>query len=276
MWGLHVSYCANNTFVFQISLCPVCRKLVRHLAEHRTRLPGHGWSANKARHAANILGMRKATTLRGTGSSKKYDIRKQKQCPVVGCNSVVSRLDRHMLLHDTASKWSLFYGTSKQKTSEDLLTDFKGWLVSADGGCLATRTASRQAEQLDRMTKALNLTTCLDIFSDREKLSNYFTENTNTGWNCNTAISYNFSVASFAKFIQVSYFEHYFNENKKLWKWFAQPQSQCRTNMQGLFEMGSSHTTRKDGSPITSAEDVRQHLIISEDARTVRYGPMRT
>jgi hypothetical protein len=37
-----------------------------------------------------------------------------------------------------------------------------------------------------------------------------------------------------------------------------------------------NHTTRRDGSPIISAEDVRQYLIISEEARTVRYGPMRT
>lgn len=109
------------------------------------------------------------------------------------------------------------------------------------------------------------------MYSLTEKSCDYFTEKTNNGWSCNTGISYNCSVTTFAKFVQVSHFEHYFNSNKTdlptLKVTAEQTSKACLRWIKSYNRKGRVAYHQRE-------EDVREHLITREKARTVRYGAM--
>ena len=137
--------------------------MVATLSQHM-RSKAHGWSIARAKNTKNIFNIRKQSSKR----TLKPDLRKKQHCPVKGCFSVVTRLNKHVAkVHSLTSKTrasNSFYGASENDYSEENLTlvsNFENWLLTADGGCLNPVTAERQAQQLLRLSRYLSVNTAL-------------------------------------------------------------------------------------------------------------------
>ena len=247
--------------------------IARHM---RRKLPGHGWSREKAHCAANLLGIRKRRIVDGT---QLRHIRQHKKCPVKGCYALVTRLDKHLRkMHGRTCKTSdgiINTTADDEAVNNDLLGSFLKWGQSGDGGCLSERTVTRQVDQLKRLTHLQNLSSSLYLANDEPKLNSFIAERIDKGWSCRTASSYIFSVISLSNYIRSRHFEAWFTANSVDLPF---EMANLKTNAASTAEAGrrwcKSYAKKGRADVHAREENVRETLVTPEEAKICHCGPV--
>lgn len=258
-------------------MCPLCNLMVTGLARHmRRNLPGHGWSREKSKKAANILGIRK----RRLNNTRMCDVRKHKSCPVKGCYALVTRLDQHLKrVHGRTSKTAgnINIDIPDDVTiNEDLLSSFLSWGLSGDGGCLSDRTVKRQVEQLRRTTSLMKSNSSLHLVNDENQLNSFIAKKIDEGWSCRTATSYLFSIISLSNYVKSRHFEAWFRANEDDVPFDI---TQLKLNAISTGEASKrwckSYAKKGRAAVHAKEENVRETLVTSDEANVCLNGPVQ-